>query len=117
MMDLLSLQMLLSGMGGQPGQQGQQPPQPQPGQTSNLPLLQMFGGAGVRSPLGGPWSAVSPPTQNAQAAMPILQSAMQPKEQGWMDQMGGFMDGMDPKMRLMFGLGGASQLMDALRGS
>ena len=137
MMDLLSLQMLLQG-----GGTGYSPQQPQ--QASGMPMLDNAfgrmtgGGVAMHQGLGqSPIFAASAYRDTPQMApeqaqyqktlggtsvhpdlmqMPIL-GATGIKEQNWMDKMGGFMDGMDPKMRLMFGLGGASQLMDALRGS
>ena len=138
MMDISSLYMLLNGMGGMNGG-GQQPQQ-----ASGMPMLdnafgRMTGGgvAAHQDLMQSPIFAASAYRDHAPMAqgqeqfqktlggtpvhpdlmqMPIL-GATGIKEQNWMDKMGGFMDGMDPKMKLMFGLGGASQLMDALRGS
>ena len=137
MMDLPSLYMLLQG-----GGTGYSPQQPQ--QASGMPMLDNAfgrmtgGGVAMHQGLGqSPIFAASAYRDTPQMApeqaqyqktlggtpvhpdlmqMPIL-GATGIKEQNWMDKMGGFMDGMDPKMRLMFGLGGAGQLMDALRGS
>lgn len=102
----------------QNGMWGGSPAAAKPAQepASNMPLLQMFGGAGVRSPLGGPWDAVSPPTKNAQAIAPMMQKAMQPEKPGWMGQFGQFLDGIDPNLRLMMGMGGLSNLGRILGG-
>lgn len=108
MMDLPSLYMLLQGGGTGFGQQPK-PQQPQQ-QSSYLPMMRMHG-FGANSALGGPWAAAAPPTQAAQAAMPMLQQATAaPPQQPGQGAQGDM-------MKYMMLTGGLDQLFQALRGS